>query len=381
MDEALFSPQSPGRLVSTIQGVSAFVPDNLPPDIDRAALFDVYGDAMAALGMLNAKIAQLANPKLIIRPLQKREALASSAMEGTFTTGDELALLDAGAESAVRPETTEVRNYARALSQTVETLATLPISHRMIQNAHAILMDGLTTVRGGNKRSGEYKKDQNWIGGATIQAARFVPAPPKEADEAMNMLERFINREAPEAIPPLIEAAIVHYQFETIHPFSDGNGRVGRILIPIILMARKAMAAPVFYPSAVLENRKDEYIDRMFAVSTSGDWTGWIAFFLGICAQTCRISIGVVDSLFQLQQEYRRRVMGNSRSNNPLIIIDELFSSPVISTPMARDRLSVSHRAARQTIALLERLEILEKMQGFNMPEYFIARGILRAST
>jgi Fic family protein len=380
MDVALFGPNSTGRLVVTIQGASAFVPNPLPPAIDREALFDAFGVAMAGMGMLNAKIAQLQNPKLIIRPLQKREALASSAMEGTYTTSDELALLDAGAEDAVRPETIEVRNYARALAQTTKALETLPISHRMIRNAHATLLDGLPSKSGGNKHPGEYKKNQNWIGGVTIQTARFVPPPPAEAQTAMDELERFINRENPNGIPALIEAAAVHYQFETIHPFADGNGRVGRILIPIILFARNAMTTPVFYPSATMEHKKDEYIDRMFAVSSEGDWTGWIRFFLEICAETCHSSVDVIDRILLLQGEYKRQAMSESRSSNPLILIDELFASPVISTPIAKNKLSVTHRAARQTIALLERLGIVEKMQGFNMPEYFIAREILKIS-
>lgn len=380
MDATLFGSGSTGRLVPTIQGASAFVPNPLPPEVDRSTLFDPYGEAMASMGALNAKITQLADPELIIRPLQKREALASSAMEGTFTTSDELALLDAGAEDSVRPETLEVRNYVSALTNTVAALEDLPISHRMIRNAHAELLYSLSNMRGGNKRPGEYKADQNWIGGATIQSARFVPPPPKEAQAAMDALELFMNRDRPETIPPLIEAAMVHYQFETIHPFADGNGRVGRILVPILLMARNVIATPMFYPSAALEHRKDEYIDKMFSVSTRGDWTTWLEFFLDICAETCRVSIDVIDRLIQLQNDYRQRVMTESRSNNPLILIDELFSNPVISTPIARDKLSVTHRAARQTIALLERLGIVEKMAGFNMPEYFIARQILRVS-
>lgn len=379
MDETQFSAHSPGRLVATIQGANAFVPSPLPPELDLAALFNEYGDAMGALGLLNAKIAQLKNPQLIIAPLQRREALLSSAMEGTYTTSDELALLQAGAEEGARSDTREVLNYYDALSHSVELMKQLPICHRLIKEAHQRLLGGLPQGRGGNKRPGEYKSDQNWIGGSTPNEARFVPPPPAAAQEAMDALEHFLNRDNTEAIPPLLETALVHYQFETIHPFADGNGRVGRILIPLILLARGAIHSPAFYPSASMEGRKNEYIDRMFSVSTSGDWTGWLRFFLEICRDTCRSSVDVIDRILALQQEYRNRAMASFRSNNVIILIDHLFTSPAVTTPVVMQLLGVTHRAARMTIGNLESIGILEKRPGLSVPDYFIARGILRA--
>jgi Fic family protein len=381
MDATLFNDRSPGRLVSIGKGASAFVPDPLPPQIDLASIFHRYGEAMTGIGTLNAKIAQLRNPQLIIRPLQRREALLSSAMEGTYTTSDELALLEAGAEGSATADTREVLNYVTALLHSVELMKRLPICHRLIREAHEKLLSDLPHGRGGNKRPGAYKKDQNWIGGPSPAEARFVPPPPAEAQTAMDQLELFINRENPEDIPPLLEAALVHYQFETIHPFSDGNGRVGRILIPLILMSRKLIESPVFYPSASMEMRKDEYIDRMFGVSTKADWTGWLNFFLEICRDTCQSSVEVIDRLLALQTEYRERAMANFRSNNVVMLIDHLFQSPVVSTPMVKDLLGVTHRAARMTIASLEQIGVLEKMEGLAMPEYFAARAILRAGS
>lgn len=380
MDIREFDSESPGDLVDTNLGVKAFVPSPLPPSIDLAAVFLDYGEAMAGIGALNAKIAQLRNPHIILRPLQRREALLSSAMEGTFTTTDELALLEAGAEEGARADTREVLNYARALTHALNMMEQLPICHRMIKDVHGKLLSGLPRGRGGDKRPGEYKRDQNWIGGVSPQSARFVPSPPKEAAEAMDRLEAFINRDNPQAIPALLEAAIVHYQFETIHPFADGNGRVGRILIPLILQSRGLITAPVFYPSASLETRKNEYIDRMFDVSTKGRWTEWLTFFLSICTDTCRTSNKLIDDLIALQGQYRELAMSNFRSNNVVIVIDHLFSSPVVSTPMVKKLLGVTHRAARLTIANLEQIGVLEKVQGPSMPEYFAARTILRAS-
>lgn len=377
MDEALFGPRSSGRIIRTTGDEAAFVPDRLPPALDLADLFASYGDAMASMGTLNAKTAQLSNPHLIMRPLQRREALLSSAMEGTHTTSDELALLEAGA-AAPRAETREVLNYVDALMNALRLMSTLPICHRLIRDTHAILLGGLPQGRGGNKRPGDYKADQNWIGGRTPASARFVPPPPKEAAVAMNELEAFINRPDPTSIPPLIEAALVHYQFETIHPFADGNGRVGRILIPLILLSRGLIATPIFYPSASMEARKSEYIDRMFAVSAGGEWTQWIRFFLEICRDTCDTSIGVIDRLLALQARYRALAMERHRSNTILILIDHLFFTPVVTAPQVRDLLKVTHKAARTVIGNLEELGILTRIEGLSKPEYFAARDILR---
>lgn len=235
--------------MSSVHAVRAFVPDPLPPKIDLSAIFVEYGNAMAGIGALNAKIAQLRNPRLIIRPLQRREALLSSAMEGTYTTNDELALLEAGVEEGARADTREVLNYSTALSYAVTLMQDLPICHRLIKKVHEKLLAGLPHGRGGNKRPGEYKHDQNWIGGATLQKSRFVPPPSAEAAMAMDRLEAFVNRPESGDIPPLLEAALVHYQFETIHPFADGNGRVGRILIPLILLSRGLIGTPCSTPA------------------------------------------------------------------------------------------------------------------------------------
>ena len=256
----------------------------------------------------------------------------------------------------------------------------LPICHRLIRETHSKLLSGLPLGRGGNKRPGEYKQDQNWIGGISIEAARFVPPPPREAQEAMDDLESFINRPDATDIPPLIEAALVHYQFETIHPFADGNGRVGRILIPLLLFSRGLIPNGMFYPSASMEARKDEYIDRLFDVSTKGKWTEWLTFFLEICRDTCVSTVNVIERMIELQNEYRRKAMATFRSNNVLILIDHLFSTPMVSAPVVKDLLGVTHRAARMTIANLEQIGVLERVPNLSMPEYFAAREILRVS-
>jgi Fic family protein len=376
MDYALFESSPTGKLIPTIHDQLAYVPNELAPEIDLAAIFNAYGAASRGIAALNAKITQLGNPNIILRPLQRREALTSSAMEGTYTTSDELALLEAGEERNARAETREVNNYRDALTHAVQSMDKLPISHRLICQTHEKLLGGLPGGQGGNKRPGEYKQFQNWIGGVTIETARFVPPPPEETQICMDRLEAFINREAPEKIDPLLEAALIHYQFETIHPFADGNGRVGRILIPIILLDRRLIQSPVFYPSASIEGHKDEYIDLMYNVSAKGEWTEWLAFFLRICADTCAKSVEIVDRLVQLNAEFKRKAMEKHRSNNVIQLIDEMFKSPVTSTPLVQKLLNVTPPAARQTIRNLEEIGLLEKMTFSAKPEYFIARSI-----
>jgi Fic family protein len=235
----------------------------------------------------------------------------------------------------------------------------------------------LPNGRGGNKRPGEYKQFQNWIGGLKIENARFIPPTPEETVKCMNDLETFINRENPDIIDPLLEAAMVHYQFETIHPFADGNGRVGRIMIPIILLSRGLITSPVFYPSAAIEGQKDEYIDLIFNVSAQGDWDQWLLFFLKICSKTCESSIVIIDQLTRLNRDYKGKAMNAFRSNNVIKLIDELFKSPVTSTPYVQKLLNVTPRAARMTIGNLENIGILEKVDVGGKTDYFIAREIL----
>jgi Fic family protein len=380
MNNALFENSPSGKLVPTIQGQFAFVPNDLPPSVNHAAIFNAYGAASRGIAALNAKITQLANPSLILRPLQRREALTSSAMEGTYTTSDELALLEAGDEKNARFETREVNNYRIALFHAVDSLERLPISRRLICETHEKLLGGLPHGRGGNKRPGEYKQFQNWIGGLKIENARFIPPPPAETILCMGALESFINCESTENFDPILEAAMVHYQFETIHPFADGNGRVGRILIPILFMSRGLITSPVFYPSAAIEGQKDEYIDLMYQVSSLGDWDKWFHFFLKVCVETCESSIAIVDGLDRLNRSFKAKAMGAFRSNNVIKLIDELFIHPVTSTPNVQRLLGVTARAARMTIGNLESIGVLQQMNVPGRTDYFIAREILDTS-
>lgn len=379
----LFTESSPGTLVQTPFGMHAFVPHPLPPKLDLAALVQPLTKAMHSVGELNGASRRLPNPYILIRPLQRREALTSSAMEGTFTTDDELLLVEKGLDDAADQASKEVRNYLRALTEALRMLHEdqLPICHKMIKTAHSILLSGVGSHRGAHRAPGEYKRDQNAIGGAKrgIENARFIPPPPQEAEKAMDDLEAYINRRDTTDVPALIDLALTHYQFETIHPFSDGNGRVGRMLVSLMAVERGLFQDPLLYISPELENKKDQYIDLMFDVSSKGEWTQWVEFFLEVVADSSQASIGVIDRLLALQDTYRESVGQISRTANALTLVDMLFVNPVVTVRDVQDAFNITYRAARLTIDKLIEAKILMEISRVH-PTAFIAPEIMRVA-
>jgi Fic family protein len=367
-----------GRLVPTIEGAQAFVPDPLPPTIDMAKIALPLGNAKDAIGELRGASRNLLNPYLFVAPLQRREALTSSAMEGTYTTANDLVLAEAGIDSR-NPETVEVSNYIRAMKEAVGALDQLPISHRLIRDAHRTLLTDTIYGRGANKRPGEYKLDQNWIGGAMLGTARFVPPPPKEALEAMDALEAWINRKERGGSDPLIDLALAHYQFETIHPFADGNGRIGRLLVTLMAMTSGLLRDPVLYVSPVIEQRKDEYIDLMYAVSATGAWEDWIIYFCEIVEASCRHTIATIDRLLELKQNFTERVHAKTNSANDLKVLDMLFAEPVVRLAKVRDQLKLTPQGARNVIDRLVEVGFLKELAGW-YPKVFYAPDIIMIS-
>lgn len=378
MIKADFEASPSGRLVATEGNHWAFVPNDLPPvNIDYACIAEPLANAAQMLGELNGTGRTLTNPLLLIRPFQTREALASSSMEGTYSTFDDLALIEAGAPEADNSQDTrEVINYRRALTEALASLDKLPLSIRTLCDAHRVLLDGMRRHRGFTARPGELKIHQNFIGGREIKTARFVPPPPLEASNALGQLEKFIHRHERAGIPHLVESALIHYQFETIHPFADGNGRVGRMLITLHLAMRGALRQPLLYLSPVLENRKDEYIDRMFDVSRRGDWIGWITFFLDVVIQSCAQTIEVADALLALHREFRQRASGAGRSSNLLTLVDHLFQLPVVTIPQVAELLDVTYRSAQLNVEALVKEGILKSLDRTSNPKYYMATEI-----
>ena len=380
MDVEAFRKSPCGRLVPTTQGALAFVPDPLPPALDLGSLVDVVADANGYLGELRGLGGQLTNPYLLVRPLSRKEALSSSSIEGTHTTMTELLSFEAGLEHpARRDDNKEVSNYIRALDRGIKLLGELPICNRLICEVHRELLGGLSAPRRRGGEPGSFKRDQNWIDGSQNDPtqARFVPPPPAESELAMSALEKFINDPDRPQIQPLVYLALVHYQFETIHPFPDGNGRVGRILIPLLLHGKKLLPQPLLYMSPYFEANKDEYIERMFKVSLHGEWLEWIDFFLKGVIESSKSAIGTIRNLMNLHAQYVDRLHRTRASAMLIRFVDMLFDAPVISIPRAQTRLGITYRAAKLNMERLVREGILSELPGTRRPKFYIAREIL----
>lgn len=380
MDAARFTNSPSGRLIRIPEGVDAFIPNPLPPDeLDLHDLALPLSEAASALGELVGIGRQLSNPYVLIRPLQRREAVSSSSIEGTHTTLSELFLLEAGLEEQVgSPDTKEVLNYVKSLENSLTSLEQIPICSRMIRQVHNDLMQDVSKARGRDVTPGEFKYVQNFIGQSRdIRVARFVPPPPNMTADLIAGLERFINGEGAAGIPPLIMAALVHYQFETIHPFPDGNGRVGRVLIPLTLKSRGALPQPLLYISPFLEEHRETYIEYLFAVSADGNWQRWIEFFLRIITITCTDTINLIRSLKDLHTEYNNRTQQARASALLPKLVEHLFEQPLLTTPMAQAVLGVTYRAAQGNIDKLVEAGILTEIPRAKRPKIYLATGVL----
>jgi Fic family protein len=377
-DEFKASPS--GRLVPTIDGASAFVPNALPPPkLDYARLAAPLANASRAIGALDGLGQALPDPKLLVRSFSRVEAVASSKIEGTVTSIPELLTLEISPDAPrVRNDTREVNNYSRALTHGLHLLPTLPISNRFFCELHSVLMDGVRDERGMKVVPGEIKTRQNWIGGRLIQNARFVPPPPADALDALGELEKYINNKNGDDDPFLvIKLALIHYQFEAIHPFPDGNGRVGRLIIPMMLCERKAMAQPLLYLSTFLEKNNDEYIDRMFEVSRSGAWEEWIEFFLRGVAESARNGTQRANALLNLHKKYMHQIQTVRSSGLLAKLINVLFAIPATTIPHSVNDLKISYNAAKNNIQKLIDLRILTPHVEEERPQWFFATEII----
>jgi Fic family protein len=374
-----FRETSAGRLVPTINGTMAFVPHPLPPPrIDLAQLTVAVHDATLALGELSGVGRTLPNPHLLIRPFSRVEAVASSKIEGTVTTLPELLMLEITADQTkARNDTREINNYTRALQYGLKRISDLPLSKRLLSEIHEVLLENVAPNRGALIRPGEFKKDQNWIGGRLIQTARFVPPPPAEALQAMDDLEKFIHTPT-NTLPLLVKLAMIHYQFEAIHPFPDGNGRVGRLLIPLILCEQKAMSQPLLYLSVYFETHYDQYIDLMFDVSKSGKWEPWIAFFLRGVERSARNAITKAQALQDLHHRYTKEIQKARSSALLAKIVDTLFEVPVTTIPLIVAATAISYNAAKNNIQRLQEMGIITPLDTSDRTQWFYAPEIGR---
>jgi Fic family protein len=359
MNTESFGKSTSGRIVRggpANAPYHAFVPHPLPPRVEFSPnLVLLLSDADRALGELSGYARNLANPELIVRPFIRREAVLSSRIEGTFA-----GILDVYTYETTRHDNTgdarEVYNYAAALEYGLERLATLPVSLRLIRELHDRLLDG---VRGNYAMPGSFRTTQNWIGGRVLEDAVFVPPPPSDLAGLLDAFEKYLHE--PGGLPPLIKLALIHYQFEAIHPFVDGNGRVGRLLISLLLVHWGLLPSPLLYLSAYLEAHRERYCELLQFVSEKGDWTAWIEFFLTGVAQQAQDATGRVRQIEDLQASWRDRLAQAGRSALLLKIPDLLVRSPYVTIPEVQAHLKVSYPAAKNLVNQLEKEKILAR--------------------
>jgi Fic family protein len=374
MDSTRFRSPEAGRIIRTETGYQAFVPAPLPPAIAwSGALVLALSRADAALSELSGIGSQLPNPHLLIDPYVRREAVLSSRIEGTQASLSDLFLDEIDPERAEtsRDDVREVRNYVTALEYGLARLGDLPLSVRLIREIHELLMEG---ARGGHATPGEIRRSQNWIGppGSTIETAEYVPPPPDEMREALSDWERFLH--VRDAMPDLVQCALAHEQFEAIHPFLDGNGRIGRLLITLFLVERGRLPQPLLYLSAYFEANRTAYYDSLQAVRTDGDWNGWLMFFLAGVEQVARRASEQSRELTTMREEYRAAVAHKPKA---LALVDELFRSPVINAAVAARKLGVSDPTARAAISALEDAGLLMEFTGRSWGKVWRAGPVL----
>ncbi len=378
-----FSEHAPGRLVKAVGPTGdywAYVPHPLPPPlVYDAEMVEILSGADRALGELSGVGRTVPNPHLLIGPFLRREAVSSSRIEGTITDLRQLVLFEAApksgdVESDEWADRQEVLNYVTALEYGLARLATLPPSLRLIREVHERLMDG---VRGGDKRPGLFRDRPNRIGrtGQTPRQARFVPPPVPEMLSALDALERFMNSSG--SMPPVVELALIHYQFEAIHPFLDGNGRVGRLLISLLLCQRGWLSQPLLYLSDFFERHKAEYIDGLLGISQDGRWADWVKFFARGVREQALVASSRCKALMDLGTTYRKRLQEVAQSANPLHLLDLLFERPAITVNMAAERLNLTFQAAQNNIDKLVALGIVREATGKPRDRIYLASEIL----
>src|SRR5215210_5620422 len=375
-----FSSEAPGRLVSVGDRRWAFVPESLPPKLDFGPrLVAALSEADRTLGELAGLGRTLPNPYLLTQPFLRREAVLSSRIEGTRASLVDLFAFEVEpplfGEPERRADVQEVRNYVRALGHGMACLKDLPISQRLLREMHAVLMEG---VRGQQRDPGEFRRILNWIGppGARLEEATYVPPPPAEIPAALSELEHYIHGDT--GLPPLLDIALVHYQFEAIHPFPDGNGRIGRLLITLMLIERDLLPEPLLYLSAYFERHRGAYYDHLLAVSQKAEWEGWLLFFLRGVSVEARDASRRAGKLFELRETYRERLQREGARPNLLTATNHLFANPVTSIRELSEVLGVTFEAARRLVGSLEERGVLEEITGRRRNRVYAASEILQ---
>jgi Fic family protein len=367
--------KAPGKYVRDPRGYAAFVPAPLPPQLDwTPELVRALSDADRLIGRLAGEGGRLPNPHLLMRPFIRREAVLSSKIEGTQATLGELLAAEAGAAVERSPEDLrEVGNYVVALEYGVRRLKKLPLSLRLIRELHARLMTG---VRGGHATPGEFRRSQNWIGppGCTLATATYVPPAPAEMTVCLEQWEAFLHNRS---LPPLVQIALAHYQFEAIHPFLDGNGRVGRLLISLFLIERSILPAPLLYLSAFFEATRRDYYERLLGVSTHGEWMAWLHYFLNGVARQAEDALSRAERINSVLMKWRAAAAGTA-SKASSALVDMLAANPYVTVKRAAEQLGVAFTTAQRAVERLASMSVLEQISQGKRDRLYCATTILK---
>lgn len=347
-------------------GYLAFIPKPVPPEDLRidSAIQALTSTADLALGRLDGAVRVIPDPDLFVLQYVRREAVLSSQIEGTHASLMDVLEFEAQMEVAEkRVDIAEIINYIAAMNHGLDRLSEIPLSRRLLCEVQAVLMKD---VRGGEPHNtpGEFRRSQNWIGGGSPATARFLPPPHELVDDTFANLERFLHD--PDPMPPLIKAGIAHAQFETIHPFLDGNGRAGRLLITFWLVDQGILRKPLLYTSLYFKEHREEYVERLQAIRDEGAWEDWLAFFLDGIAQVADEATETATRILELRERDRTRVglsLGR-RAGSALSLLDELFKRPVITARRVESLLRVSQPTASALVGDLERVGVLHELTG-----------------
>lgn len=383
MSNAPAAPTTPfraGRYINQPSGYRAFVPAPLPPDPPvrlRGELQTLLSRADRALGRLDGSIHTLPHPDLFVAMYVRKEAVLSSQIEGTQSSLQDVLAAEAKVLDPDRPrDVDEVFNYIAALNHGLDRLASLPVSVRLIREIHERLLQG---VRGHHATPGELRASQNWIGpgGCTINEATFVPPPPHEVAEGLANLEGFLHADTD--LPLLIKIGLAHAQFETIHPFLDGNGRVGRLLITFLLCEKQVLLKPVLYLSWYFKRHRQDYYDQLQAVRDNGDWESWLAFFLRGMEEVSQQATETARRLLSLREAHRERItqaLGRAAGNGHRVL-DRLYQRPIVSVNEVQELIGTTYPAANDLVTRLEGNGILKEMTGQKCNRRFLYRDYL----
>jgi Fic family protein len=368
-------PKSPaGKIIKSPNGYYAFVPNTLPPLIKwNSQVVIALSRADFLLGKLAREATKLPNPHLLIRPFITREAVLSSKIEGTHSSISEILAHNAGAHVKQNPDDLqEVQNYIIALDYALKRLDELPLSLRLIKEIHTHLMQG---VRGHHATPGEFRRSQNWIGppGCTLNTAKFVPPPMDYLMDCLGDFEKFLHNRQ---LPPLIHVALCHYQFEAIHPFLDGNGRIGRLLIMILLVEQKMLPSPILYLSAFFEATRDEYYRQLYSLSSKGTWNDWLIYFLNGIAIQSEDVLSRTERINELLDKWKMQV-ANKISNVPVEIIKRLAVNPYLTVNKIADNLKVAYSTAKRGVQKLETEHIVKQVNNSKRDKVYCATDIL----